>query len=78
VLDILMPKVMLQAARIDTLIGQLVAATVPEHVRVYLERDLGGQAEAGNHAAETWWTHGRASLGQEDVAAILLLTLQAP
>jgi hypothetical protein len=33
---------MLQAARIDTLVGQLIAAAVPEHVRVHLERDLGG------------------------------------
>jgi hypothetical protein len=53
VLDILVPKVMLQAARINALVGQLVAAAVPEHMWVHLERDLGGRAEARNHAAET-------------------------
>ena len=37
-----------------------------------------GYAEAANHTAEARRTHGRAPLGQEDVAAILLLTSQAP
>src|SRR5258708_37807126 len=37
VLDVLMPEIMLQAAGIDALVGQLVAAAVPEHVRVDLE-----------------------------------------
>jgi hypothetical protein len=69
---------MLQAAGIDALVGQLVAAAVPEHMRVDLKRNLGGYTEAGNHTAEARRPHGRAPLGQEDVAAILLLTLQTP
>ena len=72
-----MPEIMLQAACIDALIGQLVAAAVPKHVRMHLERYFGGFAEAGNHAPEARRTHGRAPLRQEDVAAMLLFALQA-
>src|ERR1700704_6590391 len=78
VLDVLMPEIMLQAAGIDALVGQLVAAAVPEHVRMDWERNLGGYTEAGNHTAEARRTHWRAPLGQEDVAAMVLLTLQTP
>src|SRR5258708_525998 len=60
VLDVLVPEVVLQAARIDALVGQLVAADVPKHVRVHWEGDFGGFAEADNHAAEARRTHGRA------------------
>jgi hypothetical protein len=47
------------------------------NVRVHWERDFGGFAEADNHTAEARRTHGRAALGQEDVAAVPLFALQA-
>jgi hypothetical protein len=40
VLNILMPKVALQRARIDSIIRELEAASVPEHVRMDLDAEL--------------------------------------
>src|SRR5262249_51701662 len=46
VLDVLVAEVVLQRARIDTLIRELVSAGMAQHVRMDRERHLGGLAEA--------------------------------
>ena len=46
VLDVLVPKVVLQGPRVVAIIGQLEPAGMAEHVRVDREWHLGGLAEA--------------------------------
>ena len=52
VLDIAVPEVGLQRARVVPLVGQGVAAGVPEHVRVRLEAELGLDPRSLDHAGE--------------------------
>jgi hypothetical protein len=40
VLDVLVPEILLQRPRIDALVCQLEAGSVPQHVRVHAERHL--------------------------------------
>jgi hypothetical protein len=48
-LDILVAEVSLQTSRIDTVIGELVAAAVPQHVRMNWDVELGGDTEPSDH-----------------------------
>ena len=51
-LNIAVPKVRLQCPGVVPLVGQRVAAGVPQHVRVRLERQLGLPARPFDHAGE--------------------------
>jgi hypothetical protein len=53
VLDILVPEVVLQSARVVSVVGKLEAAGVPKHVRMDGERHLCGLAEALDEMMET-------------------------
>ena len=52
VLDVLVAEVVLQRSRIDTLVCQLEAASMAQHVRMHAKRHLGGLAEPFQHPAE--------------------------
>ncbi len=43
-----MPKIRLDSARIDAVVGELVAGRVPQHVRVDRKRQLRGAPSAGD------------------------------
>jgi hypothetical protein len=47
-----MPEIGLESARVVALIGQCIAASVPEHVRMRLEIQLGLDPCAFDHAGE--------------------------
>ena len=75
VLDVLMPEVVLEGARIDALIRELEPGGMAKHMRMDRERHLGSLAEATDHPAKADRAHGRAALAHEYVAARLLLAL---
>src|SRR5215212_3025347 len=49
VLDGLVPEIMLHSPRVLAVVGQLIAARMPQHVRVYRERKCCGLPRAGEH-----------------------------
>src|SRR5262245_8890170 len=67
VLDVLVPEVVLQGARVVAVISQLEAAGMAKHVRVDREWHLGGLPEALDEPVETDGTDGPAALGNEHV-----------
>ena len=79
VLNVLMTEVSLKRSGIVSLVGERVAAGVPEHVRVRLEAKLGPGARALNHAGETsrreWSTAFR---GEHERRFGLLFALKPP
>src|SRR5262249_1385283 len=76
VLDVLVAEVVLQRARIDALVRQLVAASVPQHVWMDGERHLGGLAEAQDQLLEAVRRHRCSPLAHEHIASWPLLALQ--
>jgi hypothetical protein len=65
-LDVLVPQVGLQAARIVAVVGELVAAGVPQHVRVYLEcREPSRLARTREHLGKTVGGERGTTLGHE-------------
>jgi hypothetical protein len=65
VLDVLVPKVVLQGPRVVAIVGQLEPAGVAKHVRVDREWHLGGFPEALDKPVETDGTDWPAALGNE-------------
>ena len=51
-LDVLVPEIGLQCPRVVAPVRQGIAAGVPKHMRVRLERQLGGLTRPLNHASE--------------------------
>jgi hypothetical protein len=51
-LDVPVPEVVLEGARVLAVVGQLEAAGVPEHVRIHREADLRPDASAGDQLAD--------------------------
>ena len=62
-----MPEVVLQGARVVTIVGQLEPAGVAKHVRVDREWHLGDLAEALDKPVETDGADWPAALGNEYV-----------
>ena len=74
-----MAEVGLQGARVVPLVGQRVAAGVPEHVRVRLEGQLGLRACPLDHAGEASGAERRSALRREHEGRLgLLLALEPP
>ena len=74
-----MAEIGLQGARIVPLVGQRVAAGVPEHVGVGLEAKLGLSARPLDHAGEASGAEGRSSLQVNTNGRLgLLLALEPP
>src|SRR5215467_11682044 len=67
VLDVLVPEVVLQGARVVAVVGELKPAGMAKHVRVDGEWHLGGLPEALDEPVETDGTDGPAALGNEYV-----------
>src|SRR3954454_643233 len=67
VLNVLVPEIMLQGSRVLAVVGQLIAARVPQHVWVYRERKCCGLPRAGQHLAKAGWRHRRLSLGRKHI-----------
>jgi len=67
VLDVLMTEIMLERASIVAIVGELVAAGVPEHVRVDAEWHLRGLTEALDEPVEAYGAYGPAALRNEYV-----------
>ena len=74
-LNILMPKVALQRARIDSTIRQFEAASVPEHVRMNLDTEPSLLSGTFQHLRESHCREWRAKLGHEDKRACIIFTL---
>lgn len=64
-LDILVPEVRLQCSRVMPFIRERVAACMPEHVRMRLEREFGLAPRALDHASEPSGAEGRAAFRRE-------------
>ena len=62
VLDIAVAEIGLQGARVVPLVGERVAAGVPEHVRVCLEAKIGLGPCPLNHTGEASRREGRSAL----------------
>jgi hypothetical protein len=78
-LDVLVPEIRLEGAGIVTVIRQLVAAGMSQHVRMRLKGELGLDPSALNHARESSRAKGRTALGREyEWRLRLLLTLKSP
>jgi hypothetical protein len=67
VLDILMPEPMLQGSRVDTVVGELVAACVSQHVRVNGKGHAGRLPYSAKQLAKTCGGHRPLALGGEDI-----------
>src|SRR5215212_2458607 len=76
VLNVLVPEIMLQGPRVLTVVGQLVAACMPQHVRVHRERKRPRLARAGEHLAKAGGRHRRAALGSEHIPGRHRLALE--
>src|SRR3954465_15584556 len=63
VLDVLVPEIMLQSPRVLAIVGQLVAARMPQHVRVHWEGKAASLPRAGQHLAKAGRRHRRTALG---------------
>ena len=61
-----MPEIGLQRASIDAFVGELVAAGVPEHVRVHWETEASRDAEPRDHLAKARGRERRTAFGRED------------
>jgi hypothetical protein len=66
---------MLNGSRILTVIGQLVAAAVPQHVAMNRERKACGLARAGNHPLIASDAERCQALRDEHIDALWCLTL---
>ena len=69
-----MPEVMLKSARVVSIVGELEAAGMAQHVRMDGKRHLGGFAEAGNEMMETHRADRSATLANEYVGFCRVLT----
>src|SRR5215813_5470578 len=67
VLNVLVPKVVLQGPRVVAIVGELEPAGVAKHVRVDRKWHLGGFPEALDEPVETDGTDWPAALGNEYV-----------
>jgi hypothetical protein len=55
---------------VDAIIGQLVAAAMPHHVKMYRQGQLGSLADRLHKPVDGIWCEWRAALGREDVASV--------
>jgi hypothetical protein len=77
-LDVAVTEIGLQGARVVALVGQCIAASVPEHVRMRLEPQLGLGACTLDHASEASGAEGCSPLRREhERRSWFLLALKA-
>src|SRR5262245_54551985 len=63
-------EIVLQGSCIVPIIGQLIPARMPQHVRMQRERHLGGLAKPLDEMVEADGAHGSAALRDEDVRSL--------
>jgi hypothetical protein len=76
VLNVLVAHVELDGTGVVAVIGELVAAGMPQHVRVDAKGQLGGNAGALDHLQEPFLAERRPPLAYEHVAVLRLLAQQ--
>jgi hypothetical protein len=76
VLDVLVAEIVLQGSGIVPIVGKLIAARMPQHVRMQWERHPGGLAEPLDEMVEADRAHWSAALGEEDVSLVRVLTAE--
>ena len=74
--DILVPEVMLEGSRVTPIVGELVAARVPEHMWMYWELKLGSDCQTRKQLSKARRRHRGPALGHEHVAAATILALE--
>ena len=52
VLNVAVPEIGLDGARVVTIVGELVATGMPEHVSMRLDAEIGGDGGPFDHARE--------------------------
>jgi hypothetical protein len=67
VLDVLVPKIGLQRARVVTGIGKRITTRMPQHVRMDREGHPGALPDPMDQRVEALWRHRPAALGREHV-----------
>jgi hypothetical protein len=75
-LDVAVPEVGLQASGVPALVGELVAAGVAQHVRVYAERHVRSLTQSGHHLAKPRRRHGPATLRAKHMWSWWVLALE--
>jgi hypothetical protein len=78
VLNIFVPEVMLQGARVLSVVGELVPAGVPQHVRVYRKWKLDCLPYPRKHLPKASTRHRRTTLCDKDISRFNLLAPQSP
>src|SRR5664279_2849660 len=76
VLDILMPKVVLDCAGVASIVGEFIAAGMAQHVRMNLEREAGLDAQPCDHPTEAADGERRTTLGQEHIERLCRLVFE--
>ena len=76
VLDVPVAEIVLQGSGIVPVVGKLIAARMPQHVRMQWERHPGGLAEPLDEMVEADGAHWSAALGEEDVSLVRVLTAE--
>jgi hypothetical protein len=66
-LDVLVAEIVLQGSSV---VGKFIAARMPQHVRMQLERHPGGLAEPLDEMVEADGAHWSAALGEKDVSLV--------
>src|SRR5262245_55770979 len=74
VLDVLVAEIVLQGSGVVPVVGKLIAARMPQHVRVQGERHPCGLAEPLDEMVKADGAHWSAALGDEDVSLSRILT----
>ena len=72
----LVAEIVLQGSGIVPVVGKLIAACMPQHVRMQWERHLGGLAEPLDEMVEADGAHWSAALREEDVSPGRALTAE--
>jgi hypothetical protein len=78
VLDVAVPKISLQRTGIDTVIGQLEAAGVSQHVRMHRETEIGGNAKPRDHLTKSRGRERCTALRREDKGRCRILLAFEP
>ena len=76
-LNVLVPQIVLKRPRVLTIIGELEAAGMSQHVRMDRKWHSGALAKPAHHATKPDGANGRAAFAHEHVAPRLLLPLQS-
>src|SRR5262245_7132829 len=78
VLDVLVPEICLQRPRVVASVGERVAGSVAQHVRMDGKGHASALTDAAEQSVEALGRHRSTALGREYMRGWFLLTLQTP